>query len=103
MARTQIVVPIGHPEQGSRRWLPEGRDQRFSFVCGAGYLLVKRIRCCCMEYCVPNNFEFHNWLFQENAYYSINFASRAFTEKQIAANRSFKNKFSFIKKIAFEN
>ena len=56
-----------------------------------------------MDYCVPNNFEFHNWLFQENAYYSINFVSRAFTEKQIAAKRSFKNKCSFIKKIAFEN
>jgi len=52
---------------------------------------------------VPNNFEFHKWLFQENAYYNINFASRAFTEKQMAAKRSFKNKLSLIKKIAFEN
>ena len=98
-----MVVPIGHPEQGLRRWLPEGLDQRFSFVCGAAYLLLKRIRCCCVDHCVPNNFEFHNWLFQENAYYSINFASLAFTEKQTAAKKSFKNKFSSIKKIAFEN
>lgn len=86
-ARTQIVVPIGHPEQGLRRWLLEGLDQRFSFVCGAAYLLLKRIRCCCMDYWVPNNFE----------YYNINFASRAFTEKQMAANRYLKNKLSLIK------
>ena len=96
------MVPIGHPEQGLRRCLPEGLDQRFSFVCGAAYLLLKRIRCCCVDHCVPN-FEFHNWLFKENSYYSINFASLAFTEKQTAGKKSFKNKFSLIKKIAFEN
>ena len=98
MARTQIQVPIGHPEQGLRRWLREGLDQRFSFVCGAAYLLLKSDTLY-GPYRVPINVESHKWPFQENAYYSINFASCAFTEKQMAAKRTLKNKFSLIKKL----
>ena len=92
MARNQILVPIGDPEQGF--------DQRFSFVCGAGYLLLKSDTLLLYgHYWVPINFWFHKWPFQENAYHSINFASRAFIEKQMAAKRSFKNKFTLIKKL----